>query len=86
MVRLPLISVAVTRPVRRRGQQLFAEPRTRGGGRARAGSGAAPTGALSFRGVPLPRLAFYVGAEALGALEVVEWPDDAVGDGWHVRG
>ena len=73
-VRVPLISVAITRPARRRGPQVSAEPRTAGGGRARADFGAAPTRALSFRGMPLPRLAFYVGAVALGALEVVEWP------------
>jgi len=65
-VHLPLISVTLSRaelPVRRQSWSVgggFAEP-----------WGAGPA---TLWGVPLTRLAFYTGAVAVGALEVVEWP------------
>jgi len=66
-IRLPLISATFTRSARADRQQ------TPSGGRVPA-VGATPAGVPGLRGVSLPRVAFYAGAVALGALEVVEWP------------
>ena len=69
-IRLPLISATFTRSARPDRQQ------TPSAGRVPA-VGATPAGVPGLRGVSLPRVAFYAGAVALGALgalEVVEWP------------
>ena len=66
-IRLPLISATFTRSARADRRQ------TPSGGRVPA-VGATPAGVPRLRGVSLPRVAFYAGAVALGALEVVEWP------------
>ncbi len=66
-IRLPLISATFTRSARADRQ------RTPSDGRVPA-VGATPAGVPGLRGVSLPRVAFYAGAVALGALEVVEWP------------
>ncbi len=73
-IRLPLISATFTRQSRPDSQQRPpASPASSSGG---APSAAVPaiTGAHSVGGVSLSRAAFYAGAVALGALEVVEWP------------
>ncbi len=72
-IRLPLISATFTRPSRPDSpQQPPASPTSSSG--APAAADPATTGAHSVGGVSLSRAAFYAGAVALGALEVVEWP------------
>jgi len=74
-IRLPLLSATFTRPARAKNQQLSPSPQAPSstGGVPIAGIPVADR-AVSVGGVSLPRLAFYAGAVALGALEVVEWP------------
>ncbi len=66
-IRLPLISATFTRSARPDRQQTPSDGRV-------PAVGATPAGVPGLRGVSLPRVAFYAGAVALGALEVVEWP------------
>ena len=77
-IRLPLISATFTRPARParpEGQEPSpgSEPASSRGWVPAAGSPLADE-AAPVRGVSLARAAFYAGAVALGALEVVEWP------------
>ncbi len=74
-IRLPLISATFTRPARPKGQEPSpgSEASSLMGRVPTAGSPAADE-AAPVRGVSLARAAFYAGAVALGALEVVEWP------------
>ena len=73
-IRLPLISATFTRPSRPDSQQQPRATRTSSGVGEPAPAGPAGTGVHSVGGVSLSRAAFYAGAVALGALEVVEWP------------
>ncbi len=66
-IRLPLISATFTRSARPDRQQTPSDGRV-------PAVGATPAGVPGLPGVSLPRVAFYAGAVALGALEVVEWP------------
>jgi len=66
-IRLPLISATFTRSARPDRQQTPSDGRV-------PAVGATVAGVPGLRGVSLPRVAFYAGAVALGALEVVEWP------------
>jgi len=66
-IRLPLISATFTRSARPDRQQTPSDGRVPAVGETMAG-------VPGLRGVSLPRVAFYAGAVALGALEVVEWP------------
>ena len=73
-IRLPLVSVTLTRPDGQDGQPSPGALQTSSAGGRPAAAGPASTGAMSVGGVSLSRAAFYAGAVALGALEVVEWP------------
>ncbi len=74
-IRLPLISVTFTRPARPEGQERPPDSGTASStGEVPAAGSPLADEAASVGGVSLPRAAFYAGAVALGALEVVEWP------------
>ncbi len=74
-VRLPLISVTFTRPARPDHQEPSLSSHAPSfTGRVRTAGSAVADGRVPVGGVSMPRLAFYAGAVALGALEVVEWP------------
>jgi len=74
-IRLPLISVTFTRPARPEGQERPPDSGTASStGEVPAAGSPSADEAASVGGVSLPRAAFYAGAVALGALEVVEWP------------
>ena len=73
-IRLPLISVTLTRPAGEGEQQPHRAVQTPSRGGALATAGRSTTAVMAAGGVPLSRAAFYAGAVALGALEVVEWP------------
>jgi len=73
-IRLPLVTVTLTRPDAQDSRQPPRATRTPSGGGGPAPAGPAGTGATSVGGVSPARAAFYAGAVALGALEVVEWP------------
>lgn len=77
-IRLPLISVTFTRPESGGHRQDSAAGNETARGSAPAAGSRGPTGASSLGGLPLPRAAFYAGAVALGALQVVEWPVTAL--------